>query len=329
MHGRGGRARHLLLALALLAVIGLGSACEAPLQPDSRKSEAAGPTGSASPSVGPSTSPATPAPTGSAPPSPTAAPTPSITVPPLPKPRDLGAVLGGDISWPQCPKGMGIPEKRSLGLPLPDASARFVVIGLTNGPGFVANPCLADQVAWAQSRHLLVAAYSVISGQTHFTPADAGSKGPYDGSTRLGALGNIGYQQARFNVASMRRVGLQTPFVWLDVESVPHFEWGPDTQANAAVVRGAARGYQEAGYAVGVYSTPYLYRNVVGDLALRVPEWRAAGQTSRTEALRRCRRDWVIQGGAAVLGQWVEGNRDRNVTCPGTSLDLLRWFRQY
>ena len=65
---------------------------------------------------------------------------------------------------------MGIPEKRSEGLPLPDSSARFVVIGLTNGPGFVANPCMADQVAWANSRHLLVAAYSVISGPTRFSP---------------------------------------------------------------------------------------------------------------------------------------------------------------
>ena len=27
--------------------------------------------------------------------------------------------LGGDVSWPQCPKGMGIPQKRSTGLPMP------------------------------------------------------------------------------------------------------------------------------------------------------------------------------------------------------------------
>jgi hypothetical protein len=237
-------------------------------------------------------------------------------VPPLPKPRDLGTLLGNDISWPQCPRGMGIPEKRSEGLPLPDTTARFVVIGLTNGPGFVANPCLASQVAWARSRHLLVAAYSVISGPTRFSPSGVSGE-------------ELGRRQARFNIASMRKAGLQTPIVWLDVESVPHFDWGPDKAANAAVVRGAAKGYADAGYTVGVYSTPYLYESVVGNLALRVPEWRAAGQTSRAEALRRCRRDWVIQGGTAVLGQWVEDQRDRNVTCPGASMHLPLWFHQY
>ena len=41
------------------------------------------------------------------------------------------------------------------------------------------------------------------------------------------------------------------------------------------------------------------------------------------------RRDWVIQGGTGVLGQWVEGQRDRNVTCPGASAQMPRWFHQY
>jgi len=300
--------------LALLLVVALtGAGCDAPLAPDSKKADSA-PTPSASsradaPTDAPSDA-ASPAAT------PTAKGSPSITVPPLPKARDLGPVLGGDISWPQCPKGMGIPEKRSEGLPLPISSARFVVIGLTNGPGFVANPCIADQVAWARSRHLLVAAYSVISGPTRFSPS--------------GVTGEeLGRRQAAFNIATMKKAGLQSPIVWLDVESVPHFDWGGDKQANAAVVRGAAKGYTDAGYAVGIYSTPYLWDGVVGDLALGVPEWRAAGQTSRAEALRRCRGDWVIQGGRGVLGQWVESGRDQNVTCPGASAQMLRWFHQY
>jgi hypothetical protein len=299
----------LLAALAVVVLVATG--CEAPLAPDSKKADA-----QASPSATP---PPSPLPTGTPAPEPSttpAAPSPSITVPAIPKPRDPGALLGGDISWPQCPKGMGIPEKRSEGLPLPDSSARFVVIGLTNGPGFVANPCLASQVAWARSQHLLVSAYSVISGPTRFSPDGVSGE-------------ELGRRQAQFNIASMKRAGLETPIVWLDVESVPHFDWSSDKEANAAVVRGAAKGYTDAGYTVGVYSTPYLYESVVGGLALGIPEWRAAGQTSRAEALRRCRRDWVIQGGTGVLGQWVEDQRDRNVTCPGASMQLPRWFHQY
>ena len=155
------------------------------------------------------------------------------------------------------------------------------------------------------------------------------ASGPFDGSTPLGALRNTGYQQARYNATSMLLTGLETPIVWIDVEPVPDFPWSTDPAANAAVVEGLARGYREAGYRIGVYSTPYLWEQVVGDFALGVPEWRAAGQTSMAEALNRCGDDWLIQGGRAVLGQWVEDSRDRNVTCPGVSADLGRWFHQY
>ena len=46
------------------------------------------------------------------------------------------------------------------------------------------------------------------------------------------------------------------------------------------MIVGAARGYTDAGYPIGVYSTPLLWSGVVGELSLGVPEWRAAGQTS-------------------------------------------------
>ncbi|WP_310961562.1 glycoside hydrolase family 25 domain-containing protein [Nocardioides terrisoli] len=237
-------------------------------------------------------------------------------------------VLGADVSWPQCPKGMGIPQKRSKGLPMPGRAARFVVIGLTNSPSFTVNPCLRSQVDWVRTRHLRASAYSVVSYPDDRTASALGTRGPFPADDRLGRLRNVGYRAAAFNVASMRRAGLLSPAVWIDVESVPGFPWSNDTTANAAVVQGAARGYDDAGLMVGVYSTPALWRSVVGDLRLGVPEWRAAGQTSMAEALRRCRPDWSIQGGTAVLGQWVEGTSDRDVTCPGAPASG-RWFHQY
>lgn len=248
----------------------------------------------------------------------------SGTIPPRDEP-----VLGADISWPQCPKGMGIPEKRSLGLPMPVEEAEFVVIGLTNGPGFTPNPCLADQVAWVQERELMASAYAVASYPDAATLEKYAWDGPYDGSRLVGRLRNVGYQQARFNIDSLVDSGLQTPIVWIDVEPVPLFEWSSDPVANAAVVEGAARAYTEAGYTIGVYSTPYLWEGVVGRFRLGVPEWRAAGQTSREEALSRCGDDWSIQGGRAVLGQWVADSRDHNITCPDIALDLGRWFHRY
>ena len=228
-------------------------------------------------------------------------------------PRDE-PVLGADISWPQCPAGMGIPHKVSTGAPMPRDDAEYVVIGLTNGPGFHANPCLADQVAYAKERGLLVAAYSVISW-----PDEAAQK-------QYGGLEEAGHAQAQFNLQSMKAAGLDSPIIWLDVEQVPHYEWSTSTAANAEVVLGAAKGYAEAGYRVGVYSTPAIWAGIVGDLSLGVPEWRAAGQTSRAEAESRCGPDWVIQGGEAVLAQWVEDSRDRNVTCPGVETELGQYF---
>ncbi|GAB3261518.1 hypothetical protein [Nocardioides dilutus] len=228
-------------------------------------------------------------------------------------PRD-GPVLGADISWPQCPPGMGIEHKETSGQPMPTAEAEYVVVGLTNGPGFHANPCLADQVAWVKQRGLLLAAYSVISWPDEAAQAE------------YGGLRGAGYAQAQFNVASMEAAGLDSPLVWLDVEQVPFNEWSADTAANAQVVVGAAQGYLDAGFRVGVYSTPYIWESLVGDLAFGVPEWRAAGQTSQAEALDRCGDDWSIQGGRAVLGQWVQDGRDKNITCPGIEADLGRWF---
>ena len=253
-------------------------------------------------------------------------PSPSAS-PPASVPAD-GPVLGADVSWPQCPTGMGIPQRPTLGLPMPLPQAEYVVIGLTNGPGFTANPCLADQVDWVRERRLLAAAYAVVSQPSREQVAEHGDRGPYDAETRLGALANTGYQQALANVATMRTAGLASPIVWVDVEHVPDFEWSDDLEANAAVVQGTTEGYADAGYDVGVYSTPILWREVVGDLALGLPEWRAAGQSSRAEALSRCGDDWRIQGGDAVLGQWVAGERDHNVICPGVT-DLGEWFQQY
>lgn len=254
-----------------------------------------------------------------------------------PKPSDPGRpgeIFGADISWPQCPKGMGIPEKRSEGAPMPTDAAQFVVIGLTNGPSFTPNPCLAGQVRWVAGRHLMAAAYSVVSYPDAKTLQRYGGTGPFRATTRAGSLSNVGYQAARFNVQTLRAANLTTPMIWIDVEPVPKFEWSSDLAANAAVVKGMVRGYTDAGFKIGFYSTPSLWRRVVGEFSvggirIGAPEWRAAGQTSKAEALSRCGPDWSIQGGSALLGQWVEDGRDRNVTCPGVSATLEQWFHQY
>ena len=193
---------------------------------------------------------------------------------------------------------------------MPRDDAEYVVIGLTNGPGFYPNPCLADQVAYAQERGLLVAAYSVISWPDEAAQA------------QYGGLQEAGRAQAQFNLQSMKAAGLDSPIIWLDVEPVPHYEWTTDTAANAEVVLGAAQGYADAGYRIGVYSTPAIWAGIVGDLSLGVPEWRAAGQTSQEEALSRCGTDWLIQGGvggARAVGRGRAGTATSPARAPRPS----------
>lgn len=226
---------------------------------------------------------------------------------------------------------MGIAQKKSHGGPMPREDSAFVVLGLTNGPGWTPNPCLASQVQWVRDRAMPVGAYAVVSQPSSAQLARHGSTGPFDAGTASGRLSNAGWAQARFNLAILQQAGLRdpgrsVPGVWIDVEPVPDFDWGTDLAANAAVVVGTVRAYSDAGLRVGVYSTPALWRRIVGDLRLNLPEWRAAGQTSQAEATRRCGADWVIQGGAAVMGQWVEESRDRNVVCPGAERSVGAWF---
>lgn len=236
-------------------------------------------------------------------------------------------VLGADASWPQCPKGLGIPQKRTKGAPMPTDAAEFVVLGLTNGPSFTPNPCLGDQVAWVRARGLLVSAYAVVSWPSAATLAQVRNDGPYDARTRLGALRNAGYAAAGYSLRTMRAAGLDVPGVWIDVEPVPDFDWSGSTAENAAVVEGTARGYRDAGLQIGYYSVPSLWKRVVGSWTTGgAPEWRAAGETSMATALGRCGADWSFGGGPAVISQWIEDHRDRDVTCPGQGGRLGRWF---
>ena len=128
------------LLLILLALVVAG--CDAPLEAKSKRAESAStptPTATDSESAAEEDPSATPS----------AQTVPSVKVPKISvPPRPTGPVLGADISWPQCPRGMGIPQKQGQGSPMPLDAARYVILGLTNGPGFYANPCLASQVAW-------------------------------------------------------------------------------------------------------------------------------------------------------------------------------------
>lgn len=227
----------------------------------------------------------------------------------------LGSTATGyDVSWPNCPKGMGIPERRTLGLPMPQADAQFVVAGLTNGPAFTPNPCLAGQVAWTKARHLWLGAYAITT-----YPSDAELAAHGGTGTLAERLHRVGRAQAAFDLRMMRAAGLRAPMVWVDVEPNSARPWSRDTAANNAVVDGVVAGLEEAGLRVGFYSYASGWRTITGGRRDLVrPTWVPAGLTSRTTALDRCRTP-SFSGGPVWFAQWTDDVRDFNVSCPGTT----------
>jgi hypothetical protein len=239
-------------------------------------------------------------------------------------------VVGADISWPQCPDTMGIPERRGENKPMPSRTSKFVVVGLTNGPGFYPNPCLKRQMRWIRKHHVYGAAYAVTTFPKAKQMRKYGATGPYAKKPLIGRLRNVGYNQAQFNVATMEELEVKTPVVWVDVEPYALAPWTRYPWKNKAVVDGAIRGYQEAGYRVGFYSTQYLWREIMGDARYGFPEWRTAGQTSMSAALSKCT-NYTFQGGRGVIAQWWSPNKDYDVMCPGfgRTKRMNRWFHKY
>lgn len=229
-------------------------------------------------------------------------------------------IKGADASWPNCPKGMGIPSRKTKGLPMPKKEARFVILGLTNGPGFYPNPCLASQVDWARKRGIWVGTYALTTYPKPHQLRRYGTEGPWPASSPVNRLRNAGYAQAVFNLDTMARVGLTKKFVWVDVEFYPVAPWSASQKQNKAVLDGVLRGYEDAGVQTGIYATPGSWNSLIGAARYGLPEWHTAGgppwsDTDYGDARRKCN-DPSVQGGPVLIGQWWNRRRDFNLLCP-------------
>src|ERR1019366_1116236 len=238
-----------------------------------------------------------------------AAPTSTAPVTASPEPAPGVTAYGNDISWPQCPEGGG-----GYGLPGPMASASFVVLGLTDGSSFQANPCLARQVASAKTHRLRTGAYATSSYPTREQMTR------YSGTGTLPVrLGRVGAAQAVFNLTTMARVGLRSPMVWVDVEPSTRTPWSASAGNNNAVIDGAIARYQAAGLEVGIYSYSKVWRAITGGrLMPGTPTWVPVGDKGKAMAAATCAMV-SYAGKKPWLTQWTDGVRDYNLTCPGVT----------
>ena len=135
------------------------------------------------------------------------------------------------------------------------------VVQATGASNGAPNPCLAHEAAWAGAGLNL---YFYMTYGTSAT-AEPGCNGD--------PACNFGYQAGVFAYDYAQSVGVNPQVTWwLDVEKDP--SWSADTAENAQVVQGAINALRGLGINnVGIYASPDVWNQIVGDYQPAVPLW--------------------------------------------------------
>lgn len=214
-----------------------------------------------------------------------------------------GTSTGYDISWPQC-------DTASPALNV----YRFGVVGVTSGHAFRNNPCFASQYAWATRTPSPDSVYLNLNEDIGTTAAygDAGPYGACAPDTPCHAL-NYGYNAASsaYTYATQQAPTFVATLWWLDIET--ENSWSEtDLSRNQAIIQGALRFLQvERHFAVGIYSTAPMWREITGSWQNGLPAWVGGGTKSDAKAL--CGAGFT--GGPVYLVQYADGGYDGDYAC--------------
>lgn len=231
--------------------------------------------------------------------------------------------LGIDVSYPQC------------GTKLPTGQA-FGIVGVNGGLANNNNPCLAQQLTWAEQSTGITSQPKVALYVNTANPGLTASVWPADNSyngiaitnpygTCIGAEGPecayvYGWTRA-YQDFNERNVPNPASYKWwLDVETTN--SWSTtDFVANAASLEGMVDYFKSAGVAnVGVYSTNYQWNTIVGtNLSSTsslngLDSWMAGARTQRG-AEQNCTNPPFTPTGKVVLSQFVSKGLDYNHSC--------------
>jgi hypothetical protein len=234
--------------------------------------------------------------------------------------RPKSSLVGYDVSWPQC--GEALPTDPA-----------FAIIGVTGGLANNTNPCLAEQLAWAETTvggtpQPPVALYVNTANpgiQGSWWPtSDTYSGLPIDNPYGTCAGGEDAacayvYGWAKAHDATTIR-GVESPGAylwWLDVEW--ENSWSDDRVANRAVLEAMTARFQEVGGSVGLYSTGRQWGSIVGSVPpdsslYNLPSW-LAGAHTLSGAKDNCSLPPLTGGGTVTLTQYLTKNLDHNHSC--------------
>jgi hypothetical protein len=237
-----------------------------------------------------------------------------------PRPADP---LGIDVSWPQCGKA------------LPSGLA-FAIVGVNNGLANTTNPCLAEQLGWAETTIKKPQATDQPRVALYVNTANPGLAGSwwpssnvYQGTTVDNPYGDCatkdfeacsymyGYAKA-YDDAVAR--GVSDPgsyFWWLDVETGN--SWQSNKEANRADLEGMTAYFESIGAEVGIYSTGPQWGQIAGTVPAGsslagLPSW-LAGARTLNGAKSNCSLAGLTPGSSVKVTQYVSGGLDYNVAC--------------
>ena len=243
--------------------------------------------------------------------------------------------VGMDVSWPQC------------GETLPTSPA-FGIIGVNGGTAANQNPCLAEQLAWANGLSGAVAAQDkvqvyvntanpgevidqITTWPTSNTAPVANPYGNCDGTNTAACSWQYAWNRGEYAVNYFKQeapsAGLASTEPssykwWLDVETTNTWQSGSTEayQRNVAALEGWVDYFKYINARTGIYSTAYQWDQITnGQVSASsnlngLHSWLAGSKTLRG-AKSKCANAPLTAGGKVVLSQYVSGGYDYNYSC--------------
>jgi hypothetical protein len=212
---------------------------------------------------------------------------------------------------------------------LPSGQA-FGIVGVNGGLANQPNECFAEELAWAQSssggtNQDKAALYvntanpgDVIDQITDWPTSGSTPYGDCDGTNSTACAYEYGKERATADVSfigSNNPAGFQW---WLDVET--NNSWSTNTANNVADLEGMTDYFNTIGASVGLYSTGYQWRQIVGDSVSStsslngLDSW-LAGASNLSDAQTKCSDPALTDGGTVSLVQYVSKRTDYDFSC--------------
>jgi hypothetical protein len=215
----------------------------------------------------------------------------------------------------------------------------FAIVGVTGGRAFIHNARINSEYPWANFGSVvrptvymnLNAPYgSTVAG--HITspkicPPDSLNSGTGISTEPTACDGyNYGYNAAQdaYMYATANKVS--SAIWWLDIEEAN--SWSNDTNVNDATIQGATDFLNSKNLRVGMYSVPYMWRNIAGSdfvpaqtingAAATTPTWLPIGTATQVTVINTCSGGTSFISGSPIWLVQYEANTtaiDQNVAC--------------